>query len=150
MNIKYRQFKISDSKIVAGFIQNLYKEDPSDKRMLPRKIKSTFKSLINHPDRGTIIVFEHGEEIVGYAILINFWSNEFGGNIVDIDELFIKKKFRSRGIGTDFIKHLAKNKFGDSVALRLEVTPANNKARKLYTSLGFKLHKNNFYNLDLD
>lgn len=149
MEIKYRRFKASDSKVVAGLIQNLYREDSDGKPTSPQKIQNTFDSLIKHPDRGAIMVLEHQKGIIGYAILINFWSNEFGGNIIDIDELYIKEGFRSQGIGTNFIKHLAENKFGNSVALRLEVTPGNKKARKLYESLGFKLHKNNTYDLGL-
>lgn len=149
MDIKYRKFKNSDSKIVAELIQNLYLEDPSEKPMLIQKIQNTFNSLTKHPDRGTIMVLENEGEIIGYAILINFWSNEFGGNIVNIDEIYIKKEFRSQGIGTNFIKYLAENKFGNSVSLQLEVTVRNTKARKLYESLGFKLHKNNIYDLEL-
>lgn len=150
MKVKYRQFKTSDGKVIVEFIKNLYQEDPNGKPMLPQKVKNTFNSLTAHPDRGTIIVLEHEKEIIGYAILINFWSNEFGGNIVDIDELYIKKEFRSQGIGTNFIKYLVETKFNNSVALRLEVTPENTRARKLYESIGFKLHKNDTLTLELE
>lgn len=149
MNIKYRQFRPSDGEVVAELIQDLYQQDPSDRPMLPQKITATFDSLTSHPDRGCILVIEHENEIAGYSIIINFWSNEFGGNVSFIDELYIKKEFRAKGIGTDFIKYLAENKFGNAVALRLEVTPQNKKARKLYESIGFKLHKNTTLNLDL-
>lgn len=149
MNVKYRQFKTADSDAVAGLIQSLYQEDPSDRPMLPQKIQGTFDSLTRHPDRGCIMVLEYENGIAGYSIIINFWSNEFGGNVSFIDELYIKKEFRGMGIGTDFIKYLAENKFGDAVALRLEVTPDNKKARKLYESLGFKLHKNDTLDLEL-
>lgn len=149
MNVKYRRFETTDSEAVAGFIQDLYREDPSDRPMSLQKIRDTFDSLTRHPDRGGIIIIEHEKESVGYSILINFWSNEFGGNVNFIDELYIKKEFRGKGIGTNFIKYLAENKFGNAVALRLEVTPNNKKARKLYESIGFKLHKNNTLDLDL-
>jgi len=149
MDIKYRQFNAADSEAVAELILNLYREDPSDRPMLRRKIQDTFDSLSRHPDRGCIMVIEAGNEIAGYSIIINFWSNEFGGNICFIDELYIKKQFRGRGIGTNFIKYLEANKFGDSVALRLEVTPNNEKARKLYEGLGFRKHKNDTLDLDL-
>jgi len=149
MNIKYRQFKPQDGPNVAGLIRNLYAEDPSDRPMLPEKIAKTFDALTRHPDLGTIIVLENEDEIVGYSIIINFWSNEYGGNVSFIDELYIKKEFRAKGIGTNFIKYLAENKFKDAVALRLEVTQNNKKAQKLYESLGFKLHKNLTLNLDL-
>jgi len=149
MNIRYRQFKAADSETVAGLIRNLYMEDPSDRPMLPQKIQATFDSLTRHPDRGCIMILEYENGIVGYSIIINFWSNEFGGNVSFIDELYIKKEFRGKGIGTDFIKYLAENKFGDAVALRLEVTPDNKKARKLYESIGFKPHKNDTLDLEL-
>ena len=149
MNVEYRQFEDSDGKAITKLIQHLYQEDPGGKPMLPQKIQNTFDSLPKHPDCGKIMVLEAENEIIGYAILINFWSNEFGGNIVIIDELFIKKEFRSQGIGTNFIKYLAENKYGNSVALQLEVTPGNTNARKLYESLGFKLHKNDMFDLDL-
>jgi len=149
MNVKYRQFKTSDSEAVAEMIMNLYREDPSDRPMQAQKITDTFDSLTGHPDRGCILVLEHENEIAGYSIIINFWSNEFGGNVSFIDELYIKKEFRGKGIGTNFIKYLAENKFGNAVALRLEVTPDNKKARKLYESIGFKPHKNHTLDLGL-
>jgi len=149
MDIKYRQFKIQDSEVVAELIQDLYREDPSDRPMLPQKIAKTFDSLTRHPELGCIMIFEYENEIVGYSIIINFWSNEFGGNIGFIDELYVKKEFRCKSIGTNFIKYLAENKFGGAVALRLEVTPDNKKARKLYESIGFKPHKNDTLALDL-
>ena len=93
------------------------------------------------------MVFEQGSSTVGYSILINFWSNEFGGNILIIDELFVRKEFRSQGIASQFIQHLAETKFNDSVALQLEVTPDNHRALALYKNLGFKRHKNDYYDL---
>jgi ribosomal protein S18 acetylase RimI-like enzyme len=147
MEVQYRKFQTSDSNIVTGLIQSLYREDPSDKPMSPNKIQDTFDALTNHPDRGTIILFDLNGEVIGYSILINFWSNEFGGNILTIDELYIKKAFRSQGIGTRFIQYLAETRFGNSVVIQLEVTPDNVKARKLYESLGFRLHKNSMFDL---
>ena len=150
MKVKNRKFKTADSKIVAELIKNLYLEDPGGKPMSLQKIQNTFDALLQHPDRGTIMILEYEGKIIGYAILINFWSNEFGGNILNIDELYIKQGFRSRGIGTNFIKYLVDNKFGNSVAMQLEVTPENNPARKLYERLGFNIHKNDTMTLDLE
>jgi ribosomal protein S18 acetylase RimI-like enzyme len=149
MEVKYRKFQASDSIIVAELIQGLYREDPSDKPMLPKKIQDTFDALTKYPELGSIIIFDHDGVIIGYSILINFWSNEFGGNILTIDELYIKKAYRSQGVGSRFIHYLAEIRFGNSVAIQLEVTPDNVKARKLYESLGFKLHKNSTFDLIL-
>lgn len=149
MRVNYRQFKPADHETVAEFVKQLYAIDPHGKPMTEEKIKRTFEVLSKDPTRGTIIVIEHGDEIIGYAILINFWSNEFGGNIVNVDELYIKEEFRSQGIGTEFIKHVADTKFSNAVALQLEVTPDNDRAYKLYEKLGFKKHENDMLDLEL-
>ncbi len=148
MNIEYRKFKNSDSDSAAELIQALYREDPSDRPIILPQIKKTFERLCRHPELGCIMIIECGGEIAGYSILINFWSNEFGGNVCFIDELYVKKEFRGKGIAGGFIKYLAEVKFADSVALRLEVTPANKSARKLYEKLGFKPHKNDTLDLE--
>lgn len=141
MNIRYRPFKKSDSKTVTELIQSLYREDPPDKSALLKNIQKTFRTLLKHPDKGFILVLEREGEIIGYSILIYFWSNEFGGNILCIDELYLKKEFRGQGIGSDFISHLAAKKFGHSVALQIGATAGNKRARKLYEKLGFRLSK---------
>lgn len=149
MEIHYRTFRPTDGPVVAELIQGLYREDPSSRGMTPQKIRHTFDFITAHPEQGAIIVLEYDAEIIGYSILINFWSNEYGGNILYIDELYVKQAYRSRGIGTNFIRYLAKTMFENSVALQLEVTPDNTQARKLYESLGFIRHKNDRLTLEL-
>jgi len=149
MNIKYRQFEKNDFTILTQFMIGLCEEDPGTKHITADKIRCTVDSLMNHPDRGTIMIIERGNEIIGYALLINFWSNEFGGNITVIDELYVRKEYRSRGIGTNFITYLAKNRYNDAVALQLETTPWNKKAAMFYEKLGFTASRNHTFYLDL-
>lgn len=149
MNIKYRSFEDSDQEMLTELILNLYKEDSSVKLMTTEKIRKTFNAFRSHPEKGIIVVIESDGVIAGYSILINFWSNEFGGNILFIDELYIKKEFRGQSIATDFIKYISQNKSEGTIALQLQVTPGNVNARKLYERLGFGLHKNDTLLLEL-
>ena len=43
-----------------------------------------------------ILLFKQHRNIIGYALLINYWSNEYGGDIVYVDELFVKESYRSK------------------------------------------------------
>lgn len=150
MNITYRQFKASDKKIVAELMRSLATEDSEGKSSSPEKIDRTFNELSNHPDKGTILVLLDKDEIIGYSILINFWSNEYGGNILDIDELYIKSTHRGTGIGTKFIQYLIDNKFSNSVAVQLQTMLSNKRARQLYERIGFKLSQSNYFIYDFD
>ena len=149
MKINYRPFKDSDKEIISGLIQDLYKEDNSIRPMTAEKIRRTFDEFRKSPGKGSIVVIEKDNDIAGYSILINFWSNEFGGNILFVDELYIKKEFRGNGIATDFFKYLSESRAEETVALQLQVTPDNIKARKLYERIGFKPHKNDTLVLEL-
>lgn len=141
-DITYREMRKGDTKIVAEYIKGLFQEDPTPQGMTREKIQRTIKTLLKHKDKGTIFVMKIGKEVIGYAILINFWSNEYGGNMVYIDELFVRKEWRGKGVATKFIQYLAKKKINNAVSLFLEVTPQNKTAEELYKRLGFEIHKN--------
>ncbi|MBI5002519.1 GNAT family N-acetyltransferase [Candidatus Woesearchaeota archaeon] len=134
--------KKGEEKVITQYIKGLFHEDPTPQGMSDEKIKRTIRTLLKYKEKGTIMVFESGKEIIGYSILINFWSNEYGGNIVYIDELFVKKEWRGKGVATNFIQYLVKKKVNKAVSLFLEVTPQNKAAEELYKRRGFSIHKN--------
>jgi GNAT superfamily N-acetyltransferase len=98
---------------------------------------SGIEYLISHPWVGQIVLFLEGTEVRGYALLVPYWSNEFGGTLLFVDELFVASRFRSRGIGRSFFKYLEQERPFQPVAFGLGVNPGNNRARRLYESLGF-------------
>ncbi|QHT70156.1 GNAT family N-acetyltransferase [Rhodocytophaga rosea] len=137
-NIHYRPMQAPERPLVTQMIKALYDEDPEGHPLPEAHISRTFEQLSAHPDYGTILVFEFEKQIIGYAVLINFWSNEYGGIVLSIDELYIVPEFRSQGIATHFIQYLHDTKFNNAVALELEVIPYNTRALKLYKKLGFE------------
>jgi GNAT superfamily N-acetyltransferase len=149
MPIEYRSVARTDHAALAGLMRQLYEEDPAERPVPEANFARTLRELEAHPDKGTILVIDREGRIVGYAVLINFWSNECGGNVVIIDELFVAQPWRGQGIGADFVRHLIDNEWNDAVAVRLEVTPANARARRLYERLGFSSHKNETMQLRL-
>jgi GNAT superfamily N-acetyltransferase len=127
----------TEQEVVAGMITAFYWEAGGGEFMNTGMIERTFGQLAAHPDYGWVTVFEADGQLVGYALLVNFWSNEYGGLILTIDELYVVPSLRGRGIGTAFIRHLADSDLPGCVALRLEVLPYNRRALGLYEKLGF-------------
>lgn len=142
MKVNFELYNNNDYRELKDMIVGLYSEDPSSVPMAEEKILKTVKELIAHPDKGQIIMFRVNNEIVGYGIIIFFWSNEYGGNIIYIDELFVKQEWRSKKIGTEFFNYLLESFKDKVVALKLEVTPRNVRARKYYETLEFKETRN--------
>jgi GNAT superfamily N-acetyltransferase len=69
-------------------------------RDLPRCVRRTLAKLRKEPNRGRAVVCDMDGRAVGYALLISFWSNELGGEVCTIDEVFVAPEYRGRGLDT--------------------------------------------------
>ncbi len=73
---------------------------------------------------------------VGYVLLSKSFSSEVGGKIVWVEEIMLLDEYRSMGIGSDVLRRV--EELIPYTRLRLEVEPDNERAKKLYYSLGFE------------
>jgi GNAT superfamily N-acetyltransferase len=142
MSVNFRACSEGDLVIVQNYVLSLYQEDPSAMEMTPSKIQATFWEFTNKPQKGRIVVFEQDNKVVGYAIIVFFWSNEYGGDFVEIDELFVHEDYRGHGIGTAFFEWLEKTWAKKAVALSLQATPSNESAFAFYQRRGFRAARN--------
>jgi ribosomal protein S18 acetylase RimI-like enzyme len=140
MAIEFRPLRRTDHLELRKMIHELYIEDPSANPITDKKISRTITALSDNPNRGKIIVFAERNTIIGYSILIFYWSNEYGGNVLHIDELYVKPKYRGRGVATKFFRRLWSEH--SAVAFQLEVTRSNKRALGYYRRLGFKNTRN--------
>ena len=131
-----------DALALAGMMESLYQEDPFAPDAKREQFPRTIQHLLACPDQGRIVLFVERDAVCGYALLIPFWSNEFGGNVVVIDEIYVRPNFRNRGIAKAFFSLVTAEKPFNAVAMGLEVSPDNSAARRLYASLGFEPRTN--------
>lgn len=75
-------------------------------------------------------------EIAGYAQLSFTYSNEAGGMVVWIEELYIRPAFQNRGLGRACLEQL-RGLYPRAARFRLEIEPENEAARRLYARLGY-------------
>ena len=129
-------------------------EDPSEAMPFDvAMMRRTLTEMRVNPVRGAVAVLELSGQCCGYALLISFWSNEFGGEICAIDELFVEPECRGRGFATQIVRSLAR---GDrriwprrTVMLAVEAYHTNPRAKALYEKLGFKASPNHALTLGL-
>lgn len=143
--MSWRSAREDEDETIVSMVMALYTDDPAPTPMSRGMIVSTMARLRAEPLRGRVVVYDVGAGIVAYAILCSFWSNELGGEVCIIDELYVNPEARGRGISTGLVRSLAAGTmpwFRDAVAVELEVTPSNHRARELYQRLGFAPYKN--------
>lgn len=138
----FRPATSSELPLLQHLVSALYTEDPSPQQPTPEHTRRTFETFDQHPEKGRAVLFETDGIVSGYAILVFYWSNEYGGHKVYIDELFVLPEWRGKGLATAFFRYLQQEFAGFAVAFELEVTPQNAKARQLYERLGFVQAKN--------
>ena len=133
---------IADDEEIVSMCVALNAEDPGPAPVRPDQMRRTLIKLREEPNRGRAVVCEVDGRAAGYALLISFWSNELGGDVCNIDELFVAPEYRGRGLATALFEQLSDR--GQSLwpvrpaALALEVTPQNERARTLYERMGFR------------
>jgi ribosomal protein S18 acetylase RimI-like enzyme len=134
-----------DASLIAHCLR-LYEEDPGPHPVAPAQVRRTLGVFREEPARGRAVVLDLAGHIAGYALLAAFWSNELGGELCYVDELYVEASARGQGHAQNLIRSLIAGTgpwAGRPVAIDLEVRPENHRARALYERLGFAISKNN-------
>lgn len=138
--MNWRPASAEEDELIVEMCLALYAEDPGQ-QVTADQARRTLKVFREEPMRGCAIVAVVDSLVVGYALLASFWSNEYGGEICTVDELYVKATHRNHGLATELFRSIGENRelWKDRpVALQLEVTPANARARAFYERLGFR------------
>ena len=142
-NLAFRAYRESDYNELVPMILELYADDNATTvgSMTQEQIQRTIQTMSAQPEAGEILVFEIDNQVVGYSILTWFWSNEFGGRMLIIDELLVKEPWRNQGIASRFFEWLfAERRYGE-MAYELEVGAKKEHTIRFYEKQGFRSFK---------
>ena len=141
----WRLSTAADDPAVITMWRALNAEDPAAQPPKESYMERTLAAFRAAPLRGRTVVLEVAARVVGYALLVAFWGNEQGGEVCVIDELFVIPAERGKGYATALIAAIEAGGpvWGEKpVALQLEVSPKNRRARALYERVGFVMLRN--------
>lgn len=128
----------ADVPTFAAMVVRLYVDDPSSTVMTSERATAQAERMLREPEKVSPFLVRLGDEVVGYVILVPFFSNEYGGVVGVVDELFVRAERRGAGIGGRVLAlATAVAKERGWVRLTLETNAANARARALYERQGF-------------
>jgi GNAT superfamily N-acetyltransferase len=140
MGLTIRPIAPPDLDDFSRFVVGLYADDPGGYPMSTARARRQAMSMIDRPDRVRLLIIEMDAVPVGHAILVPYWSNEFGGEIMWLDEMYIVPTHRHRGIGTALLarlQHWAEQE--GWFRIELEAHRRNQAALKVYANAGFEV-----------
>ena len=74
----------------------------------------------------------------GYVLLSKSYSNEAGGLVIWLEEIYIREAFRGRQLGSRAVRHIEALYAESAARFRLEVEADNSGAIRLYERLGYR------------
>ncbi len=135
--ITWRPINADDREAYVAMATAFYGSDAVLHPIPETHIINTFDEMMRSDVYATGQICEYDGEIVGYVLFAKTFSQEAGGLVLWVEELYIKEEFRGKGIGSRFLAELIKTLPEGVKRIRLETERDNEGAVKLYTSLGF-------------
>ena len=137
----WRPARADEDDAIAEMSMALYGDAAAAIGVTPGQVHATLDRLRAEPLRGRALVLDSRGTLAGFCLLASFWSNELGGEVCIVDELYLKEEWRGCGHGSALIEALKSDRALwplQPVAFELEVSPRNPDARRLYERLGFR------------
>ena len=131
-----------DNAILGELIRAFYNEEPDLQAFSIEESTRRATEIISLSNKLVFpLLLREGEQPIGHALMVPYYSNEFGGLLVMLDEFFVVAEHRRHGIGGEVLEKLKEWASCHGYAgITLEVTDANPKAKLLYERHGFEAY----------
>lgn len=133
-----RKITEKDKNIFIELMDEFYHSDGVQHTLPKHYYEKAAEEVLKDSPYMTAYLIESEGGVAGYGQLSFTYSTEAGGMVVWIEELYIRSKFRGRGLGTAFFDKIFTMYQNKAARFRLEIDPDNEGARRLYESLGFE------------
>ncbi len=137
MNTNIRIMTKNDSESVMEMMRIFYASPAVLSNGSEEIFRNDIENCVNDCPYLEGYVFDGGGEILGYAMVAKSFSTEFGKPCIWIEDLYIKDKYRSLGLGTQFFEYI-EAKYTD-VIFRLEAEEENERAVNVYKKCGYEI-----------
>ena len=134
-----RKMTESDRDLYIEMAEEFYHSDAVLHPIPRAHFEKTAEEALKSGTYAEIYLLEYEGKTAGYGLTARTVSQEAGGQVLWIEELYIREAFRSRGLGREFFSYLEENNKGVLSRLRLEVEADNTRAISLYERLGYEV-----------
>lgn len=130
-----------DAETLGNLIRAFYDEEPDLQVFTVEEARRRAVEIISLSNKLVYPLLIRLQDVtIGHALMVPYYSNEFGGLLVMLDEFFVLQEERRHGIGSEALEKLKQWALDHGYCgITLEVTDANPKAKLLYERHGFEV-----------
>ncbi len=133
-----RKINKNDKEQYMIFTDHFYHSEAVEHPVPDEFREATWQELMRSDEYLECYFIEEDDIPKGFLLLAYTFSQEAGGKVCWIEEIFVEPEYRGRGLGRqcfDFIKSSIEPRCS---RIRLEVEPDNIRAKKLYKEMGYR------------
>ncbi|MBE6819333.1 MAG: GNAT family N-acetyltransferase [Ruminococcaceae bacterium] len=134
--MRLRKLEAGDKAAYFALASAFYQSGATLYSVPVKNIENTFEELMRRDTYAECWLCEEAGEAIGFLLVAKTFSQESGGMVTWIEELYLKEAYRGAGRGKQMIAFIEKQ-FPAS-RFRLEAEPDNEKAIRLYRNLGYQ------------
>lgn len=131
-----RKITSNDKDIYVSLVQEFYNTDAVMHKIPTVYIANSFEEMLVRDTYAEGFILATENTAVGYAIISKTYSQEAGGMVLWLEEIYIQAKYRNLGLGKEFFNYINNNS-KDFARIRLEVETENCQAINLYKKFGY-------------
>ena len=105
-NLKIRETNEKDCELILSLIKEIAEYEKMSNQVIATE--ETLLEYIFKNNRAEVVILELDKNPIGYALFFYNFSTFVGRSGLYLEDIFIKKEFRGRGIGKVVFKFLAK------------------------------------------
>ena len=134
----FRKLEEKDRATYLEMVNEFYHSDAVLAPVPRQYMEDTLAEILRSDCYLECYVFEEAGELCGYALLSKSFSPEAGGIVYWVEEIYIRKAHRGKGLGSAFFKFFTEAPPEGTKRIRLEVEPENEGAVALYRRFRFE------------
>lgn len=105
-NLKIRETNEKDCELILSLIKEIAEYEKMSNQVIATE--ETLREYIFKNNRAEVVILELDKNPIGYALFFYNFSTFVGRSGLYLEDIFIKKEYRGRGIGKEVFKFLAK------------------------------------------
>lgn len=135
--ILFKNFDKKNYDSLLKMMLEFYSSDAVDQAIDKEIVRKLLDDILSGKESIKGIEAYYDNKLVGFGVITSYYASEVAGITIQLEDLFIKEEYRSKGIAKDYFKEVMEN-HPEAVRFRLEVCSSNTKAIDLYKRMGFE------------